>query len=93
VEELKYLKFMTVEQVAGASDAQISALGAGYVTLREKAKAFLDLAKDSALAERLAADNERQANDIKDLKQQIVDLSRRFEEANRDSNKRQSVRA
>jgi cell division protein FtsB len=86
VEELKYMKFMTVEQIAAASDAQVQALGGGYSTLREKAKAFLDLAKDSAAAEKLAADNKRKDDEISDLKSQIAELARRFEEANREAN-------
>ena len=51
-EELKALKFFTVEMIASANDQQIQRIGmvsgtSGY-TLRDKAKAFLNLAQDSA---------------------------------------------
>lgn len=39
--ELKYLRFHTVEQIAGASDAQIQKLGLGGIGLREQARAAL----------------------------------------------------
>jgi|SRR6516225_3760275 hypothetical protein len=55
VHEMKHFKFYTVEQVAGASDAQIATLGmtAGMspLALREKAKAFLTTSRDTALAQ------------------------------------------
>lgn len=38
IHELKYLRFSTVEQVAGASDAQVQRMGMGGLSLREKAK-------------------------------------------------------
>ena len=39
--EMKYLRFYTVEQIAGASDAQIQRLGIGGIGLREQAKAAI----------------------------------------------------
>lgn len=51
-EQLRYLKFHTVESIANASDLQIQALGmaAGMAphTFRDKAKNFLDSAKSTA---------------------------------------------
>ena len=41
VHELKYLRFSTVEQLAGASDAQIQRLGIGGIGLREQARTSL----------------------------------------------------
>lgn len=41
VEELRILKFQTVEQIANASDAQLQRIGMGGPGLREKAKTFL----------------------------------------------------
>jgi len=73
-EELKYLKVCTVEAIAGLSDAQAQRLGAGYMSLREKAKAYLDNAKDSAAAQRLAADNEALRNELKDLRDVVAQL-------------------
>ena len=39
--EVKFLRFSTVEQLAGASDAQIQRLGVGGIGLREQARAAL----------------------------------------------------
>ena len=41
VRELLYLRFQTVEQLAGASDKQIQGVGMGGVQLREKARVAL----------------------------------------------------
>jgi hypothetical protein len=41
VRELKYLRFQTVEQLAGASDKQIQGIGMGGLQLREKARVAL----------------------------------------------------
>lgn len=52
VEELKGLKFHTVEQIASSSDQQLQRIGMtggmSPFSLREKAKSFLNLAADSA---------------------------------------------
>ena len=52
VRELMYLRFQTVEQVAGANDKQIQGMGMGGLALREKAKAAL---KNRMGAETVAA--------------------------------------
>lgn len=56
-EELRAIKFMTVEHIAGASDAQLQAIGmiAGMnaFALRDHAKAYLQTAKDAAAAKRI----------------------------------------
>lgn len=39
--ELKYLRFATVEQIAGANDSQVQKMGMGGLALREKAKIAL----------------------------------------------------
>lgn len=41
VRELLYLRFQTVEQLAGASDKQIQGIGMGGVNLRERARVAL----------------------------------------------------
>lgn len=46
--ELKHMRFNTVEQIAGASDAQIQRMGIGGIGLREQARKAL---KDRNLAE------------------------------------------
>ena len=72
VRELKYNRFSIVEQIAGASDAQIQKLGMGGVALREAAKRALRdkmgaevreeiERKDKEIAELKVADQENQA--------------------------------
>lgn len=68
-EELRGLKFYTVEQVAGASDAQIIKIGmlAGMspYSFRDKAKAFLDKAKG-------LADDAKRSEELDQLKQELA---------------------
>ena len=59
-ENLKHYKFMTIEQVAGASDAALMAIGmvagmSGY-ELRDQAKYYLTKARDNASAVRQVAE-------------------------------------
>lgn len=59
VETLKALKFYTVENIASASDGQLQVMGMGVqdtgpISLRERARAYLQSAKDSALPQRQA---------------------------------------
>lgn len=58
VEELRYLKFRTVEQIASASDEQLrkmgSAGGMAGTALRERAIRFLTVAKDASVADHAA---------------------------------------
>lgn len=71
VEELKAMKFMTVESLASASDAQIQRIGMGGYQLREKARAAIGVAKDSADAQHYAVENARLRADIEALQAQI----------------------
>jgi hypothetical protein len=63
IEELRILKFQTVEQVANASDAQLQRIGMGGTGLREKAKAFL--------ARRNRSETE---NQLDETKKQLAEL-------------------
>lgn len=78
--ELKHFKFYTVEQVASASDEQITRLGmvAGIspYSLRDKAKAYLAHAKDSALVQAQADELRKRDDEIAAMKRQIEELSR-----------------
>ena len=57
IHELKYLRFNTVEQIAGASDAQIQRLGMAGIGLRLQAQQTLkDKARESIKAELDAKD-------------------------------------
>lgn len=72
-EEFKYLGVRTIEQLAGASDAQMQKMMGGP-SFRERAKAFLKVAKDSAEAQRLADANAELQAQIDSLKAQIAAL-------------------
>lgn len=63
IEELRILKFQTVEQIASASDAQLQRIGMGGTGLREKAKAFL--------ARRNRSETE---NQLDETKKQLAEL-------------------
>ncbi len=68
-EELRALKFKTVESVAGASDAQLQRMGmaAGMspYAFRDKAKAFLNLATN-------AAETDKREQEINALKEELA---------------------
>lgn len=76
--DLKHYKFYTVEQVASASDEQIQMLGmaAGMspFALRDKAKAFISQAKDSAFVQMQAEELSKRDAEIELLKSQIAEL-------------------
>lgn len=83
--ELRHYQFYTVEQVANASDAQINAIGmiAGMApfAFRDKARLFLKVASDNALASKqegeLKAAKERedaQAKTIAEMQGQLAAL-------------------
>lgn len=70
--ELKHFKFYTVEQVSAASDQQIGAIGmlvgmSGF-SFRDKAKAFLAQATDSALSMKQAEQLRQRDEEIEALK-------------------------
>ena len=78
VEELRALKFYTVEQVAFASDQQLGNIGmiAGMnpLQLRERAKIYLATAKDSGLAM-------KQAEELKAREAEIAELRTKQQES------------
>lgn len=81
--ELRHFKFYTVEQVANASDAQIQQIGMlvgmAPFAFRDKAKAFLSGAKDSALVQSQAEELRKRDQEIADLKAQMEMLMRKVE--------------
>lgn len=68
-EELRAMKFHTVESIAGASDQQLQRMGmaAGMspYAFRDKAKAFLNLATN-------AAETDKRENEISSLKEELA---------------------
>lgn len=77
VADLKYQRIYTVEQLATCSDTAIQKLGHGFLDLRKKAQAFLEVAKDSAAVQKYAAENEQLRRDIEMLKAEIVKINDR----------------
>jgi hypothetical protein len=68
-EELRAMKFYTVESIAGASDQQLQRMGmaAGMspYAFRDKAKSFLNLALDSA-------ETDKRTQEINELKEELA---------------------
>lgn len=62
VRQLKFLRFYTVEQIAGANDAQIQGIGMGGQGLREKAKRALAERNGAAVSEEVKARDEKIAS-------------------------------
>ena len=73
VENLRGMKYNTVENIAAASDGQLQTMGMGVAgmaphILRTRAQAFLAAAQDTALPQ-------KQAEDIEALKKQVAELT------------------
>lgn len=79
VDELRAMKFYSVEQLAAASDAQLNAVGPMGPNFRTMAIAYLAQAKDTAAAQKIAAENERLTNDNVELKAQVKALADRLD--------------
>lgn len=73
-EELKGIKFFTVEQIANASDLQLQRLGMNGPMLKQKAIAYLADAKDSATAQMQAAELVKKEAQIKELNDRLASL-------------------
>lgn len=61
---LKFLRFYTVEQIAGASDVQIQGIGMGGLGLREKAREAL-AERNSRLVKSAVAEREEEIDKLK----------------------------
>lgn len=83
VEELKFLKFHTVEQVALASDAALKNIGmtAGIdpFQFRERAKRYLEAAHDDAVAQRQAEEIKRREEEIEALKKSQAEANEKHD--------------
>lgn len=78
VEELRALKFYSVEQIAAATDAQLQAVGPMGFSYRTKAIAYIKTAKDSAAVQRQATENAQLRADNARLQEQIATLAARL---------------
>lgn len=74
VAHLVHNNVRTVEELAAVSDTNIQALGPGYLTLRQKARDFLAMAKDSAFAAELR-------EQLEDARRQLEATQRQLAEA------------
>lgn len=83
IEEYKYLKVYTVEQIADASDTLLQRMGANAREMRAKAQAFLKVNEDAAAAQRYAAENERMKLELLRLQEQIDALKAESERPKR----------
>lgn len=77
VRNLKYQRFMTVEQIAGASDAQVQRLGMGGAGLRKAAQEAVRSRVSEGINKELAAKDKliaEQGDAIKALQKQMQEL-------------------
>lgn len=75
VKEAAYFEVHTVEQLASISDANMLRMGMGWQEMRRKAQAWLQLAKDGALASKQASQIEELENTVKLLQEQIAQVN------------------
>lgn len=74
IAEFEAMGIFSVENLADVSDTNIQKLADGRVW-RQKAKAWLESAKDNGAASKYAAEVERQSVTIEDLKRQVAELA------------------
>lgn len=76
---LRESRVYTVEALASLPDSRLGALGPGALSLRERAKAYLEQAKNNAPSEALAAENVVLKADLASAQDQIKLLSDRLD--------------
>jgi len=82
------MNIQTVEMLAEVNDNHIGSLGQQGRELREKAKAYLALAKDSAATHAYAAENKALKDNQAEMQRQIADLASKLERALAEPQKR-----
>jgi hypothetical protein len=80
VEQFNTVGVYTVEQLAGASDTALDRMGADSMTMHKKAKAWLELAKESASGMNLAKENKALLAKVDKLTAEMDEMSAKFEE-------------
>lgn len=73
VRNLKFLRFYTVEQLAGANDAQIQGIGMGGLGLREKARKAL-AERNAALVQNAVGERDKEIEDLKAQMAQLMEM-------------------
>lgn len=81
VEELKFQRIRTVEQLAGISDGTLQAMGMGMGAHRDRARAFVEAARGAAPMLQMQAEIKRQQNEMEVLKAQLAEQVRLAERA------------
>jgi hypothetical protein len=71
----------TVEQLSQMTDSSLQAAGMGAREWKKRAEAFLEQAKDGAVVQKLAAENEALRNELAGLRRQNDALAERLEKA------------
>ena len=77
VKESKYFEVHTVEQLSELSDTSCGKMGMGFFDLRDRAKAYLQAAKSTALETAQAAENQRLRDEMDALKAQLAEVAPR----------------
>lgn len=99
IRQLKFLRFYTVEQIAGANDAQIQGIGMGGQGLREKAKRALAERNGSMVNEEVKARDEKiealaaQNADLAEKLNKLMEMMGQAEPAKRGRKPKQEVEA
>lgn len=79
VEFLGFRGIRSVEQFAEVSDDGCHQMGQGYLTLRNKAQAWLAKAKDASQVTKMTAELERRDSKIRDLERQLSEIINRLD--------------
>lgn len=79
VEELKYLGFHTLENLADANDSVVGSMP-GMMNLKQKAKAYLELAKGNAPLEKMNKELGEKQNQIDTMANQLAELTKKLSE-------------
>jgi hypothetical protein len=86
-EELRYLKFFSVESLADASDSQLQSIGMkggmSPFSLRDKARFYLKNTKEAAEKTTLAEELSKRDETIEEMKKKLAELTAKADEAPR----------
>lgn len=82
LQELNILKFQTVEQVATMSDSQAQKVGMGGVSLREKARVFLQTKNQKATSSEVDELRSKHESEMAEMKAQLAALAEKFGQSN-----------
>lgn len=82
VEDWKYYKVRTVQQLANLGDTQIQTMGMGVREWAKKAKVWLEQAADHASSQKLASENLHLKDEVEMLKRQVAELGAKASQVN-----------